>query len=186
MSCCKYHADRTCEKMHECDRCEVQTEWKENERREFEEMMQKTTRNINVGYLSALFDTAIEYISKIAVDDRISEPIHKAINPMLDDMIGQLHSMKNNTMATMMFEGGGETKVVQPVKCNHDCGIYPCIGELCKHWKSTDAPMGCDEGRICPKCGKAMIRCKVTIQGKDEKTRYENWVCDGCGYKGRI
>lgn len=125
---------------------------------QFEEMMQKTTRNINVGYLSALFDTAIEYISKIAVDDRISEPIHKAINPMLDDMIGQLHSMKNNTMATMMFEGGEETKVVQPKDC--------------------------DGGRICPKCGKVMILCKVTIQGKDENTHYEKWVCyDGCGYE---
>lgn len=85
---------------------------------QFEEMMRKTARNINVGYLSALFDTAIETISKIAVDERISEPIHKAINPMLDDMIGQLHSMKNNTMATMMFEGGEETKVMQPKSLN--------------------------------------------------------------------
>ncbi len=76
--------------------------------------MQKTSRNINVGYLSALFDTAIEYISKITIDERISKPIHKTINPMLDDMVGQLHSMKNNLMATMMFEGGERTKVIQP------------------------------------------------------------------------
>lgn len=41
----------------------------------------------------------------------------------------------------------------------------------------------CDDGRICPKCGKVMILCKVTIQGKDETTHYERWVCDGCGYK---
>lgn len=81
---------------------------------QFEKMMQETARNINVGYLSALFDTAIEYIAKIAVDERISEPIHKAINPTLDDMIRQLHSMKNNTMATMMYEGGEKTKVMQP------------------------------------------------------------------------
>ena len=51
MSCCKYHGDRTCEKMHECDGCKVQIEWKENEKKEFEKMMQITTRNINVGYL---------------------------------------------------------------------------------------------------------------------------------------
>lgn len=118
---------------------------------QFEEMMRKTTRNIDVGYLSALFDTAIEYISKITVDDRISEPIHQAINPTLDDMIGQLYSMKNNMMATMMFEGGEKTKVVQ--------------------YKD------CDEGRICPKCGKVMVLCE------DEKTYYQIWECDGCGYK---
>lgn len=41
----------------------------------------------------------------------------------------------------------------------------------------------CDDGRICPKCGKAMILCKVTIQGKDETTHYERWACDGCGHK---
>lgn len=35
MSCCKYFGDRTCERMHECDRCDVQEEWKENEKREF-------------------------------------------------------------------------------------------------------------------------------------------------------
>ena len=112
----------------------------------------ETIKNINVGYLSALFDTAIEYIGKIAVDERISEPIHKAINPMLDDMIGQLHSMKNNTMATIMFEDGEETKVVQ----HKDC----------------------DEGRICPKCGKAMIL------HKEERTFYPIWwECDGCRHK---
>lgn len=85
-----------------------------SKKEKFEEMMQKTSRNINVGYLSALFDTAIEYISKITIDERISKPIHKTINPMLDDMVGQLHSMKNNLMATMMFEGGERTKVIQP------------------------------------------------------------------------
>ena len=35
MSCCKYHGDLTCEHMHECDRCKVQAEWKENEKRDF-------------------------------------------------------------------------------------------------------------------------------------------------------
>lgn len=35
----------------------------------------------------------------------------------------------------------------------------------------------CDEGRICPKCGEAMILCE------DEKTYYQIWECDGCGYK---
>jgi len=35
----------------------------------------------------------------------------------------------------------------------------------------------CDEGRICPRCGKVMILCE------DEKTCYQIWECDGCGYK---
>ena len=34
-----------------------------------------------------------------------------------------------------------------------------------------------DEERICPKCGKVMVLCK------DEKTYYQIWECDGCGYK---
>lgn len=114
MSCCKYYGNRTCEHMHECDRCEVQAEWKENEKKEFAKRMQETSRNINVGYLSALFDTSIEYIGKIAVDERISSVIHDIINPMLDDMIRQLYSMKNNTMATMMFESDDRIKVGHP------------------------------------------------------------------------
>ena len=32
-------------------------------------------------------------------------------------------------------------------------------------------------GRICPKCGNAMVLCE------DEKTCYQIWECDGCGYK---
>lgn len=35
----------------------------------------------------------------------------------------------------------------------------------------------CDEGRICSKCGKTMVLCE------DEKTCYQIWECDGCGYK---
>lgn len=35
----------------------------------------------------------------------------------------------------------------------------------------------CDEGRICPKCGKVMILCE------DERTYYQIWECDGCGHK---
>lgn len=35
----------------------------------------------------------------------------------------------------------------------------------------------CDEGRICPKCGNVMILCE------DEKTCYQRWECDGCGYR---
>ena len=35
----------------------------------------------------------------------------------------------------------------------------------------------CDEGRICPKCGKVMILCE------DEETYYQIWECDRCGYK---
>lgn len=35
----------------------------------------------------------------------------------------------------------------------------------------------CDEGRICPKCGKVMILCE------DERTYHGIWECDGCGHK---
>lgn len=35
MSRCKYYGNLTCEKMHECDRCEVQVRWKENQKMEF-------------------------------------------------------------------------------------------------------------------------------------------------------
>ena len=35
----------------------------------------------------------------------------------------------------------------------------------------------CEEERICPKCGKVMILCE------DEKTYYQIWECDECGYK---
>lgn len=156
---------------------------------QFEEMLRNTSRNIDVGYLSALFDTAIEYISKIAVDERISEPIHKAINPTLNDMVGQLYSMKNNMMATMMFEGGVKTKVVQPVK-SYPCGdcanentdvCDSCVipnesGSRPSNWKPKDTPKDCDEGRICPKCGKVMTLCV------DERFYYQTWECDGCGH----
>lgn len=124
MSCCKYCGYIMCEKMHECDGCKIQTEWKDNEKREFEKMMQITTRNINVGYLSALFDTAIESISKIAVDERISNAIHKTINPMLDGMIDELCSMKNNTLATMMFVNDEKTKVVQSTRADIIRSLY--------------------------------------------------------------
>ena len=32
-------------------------------------------------------------------------------------------------------------------------------------------------GRKCPKCGKVMVLCE------DEKTCYQIWECDECGYK---
>lgn len=124
MSCCKYHGNLVCEKMHECDGCKIQAEWKENEKREFEEMMRKTSRNIDVGYLSALFDTTIESISKIAVDERISNVIHKTINPMLDNMIDELYSMKNNTLATMMFANDEKTKIVQSTRADIIRSLY--------------------------------------------------------------
>lgn len=34
-----------------------------------------------------------------------------------------------------------------------------------------------DEERICPKCGNTMVLCE------DEKTCYQIWECDECGYK---
>ena len=42
---------------------------------------------------------------------------------------------------------------------------------------NMDEYTDCDEGRICPKCGKAMVLCE------DERTYYEIWECDGCGYR---
>ena len=71
-----------------------------------------------------------------------------------------------------------------------DCGLtMPNRPNWRERWNkrvegcSKDGPMDCDEGRVCPKCGKAMVLCKVTVQGKDEKTHYESWVCGECGYK---
>ena len=34
-----------------------------------------------------------------------------------------------------------------------------------------------EDEKICPKCGKTMVLCE------DEKTYYQIWECDGCGYK---
>ena len=111
----------------------------------------KLSRMINGGAIAERFDVAVEQISRIAVNDRISEPIHKTINPMLDEMIRQLNSMKNNVMACMIGKDDTPMKVAQ----HKDC----------------------DDGRICPKCGKVMILCE------DEKTYYQIWECDGCGHK---
>ena len=75
--------------------------------------MNKVARMIYGGAIAERFDVAIEQIAKIAVDERISEPIHKTINPMLDEMIRQLHSMRNNVMACMIGEDDTPMKVVQ-------------------------------------------------------------------------
>lgn len=91
---------------------------------QFEEMMSKTARNVNAGYLSAMFDMAIECIAKIAVDERIPNAIHKTVNPMLDEMIDELHSMKNNTMATVMFANDEKTKVVQSTRADIIRSLY--------------------------------------------------------------
>lgn len=74
----------------------------------------KLARTIYGGAIAERFDVAIEQISTIAVDERVSEPIHKAINPMLDDMIRQLYSMKNNVMACMIGKDDTPMKVAQP------------------------------------------------------------------------
>lgn len=47
----------------------------------------------------------------------------------------------------------------------------------CWNRRAKVVPMDCDKDRICPKCGKVMILCE------DEKTYYQIWECDGCGYK---
>lgn len=76
----------------------------------------KVGRMINGGAIAEKFDTIIEQIGRIAVDYRISASIHKTINPMLNDMIRQLNSMKNNVMACMIGKDDTPMKVAQPVK----------------------------------------------------------------------
>ena len=73
----------------------------------------KVARMINGGAIAEKFDFVIEQISRIAVDYRISTPIHKTINPMLNDMIRQLNSMKNNVMACMIGKDDTPMKVAQ-------------------------------------------------------------------------
>ena len=75
--------------------------------------MNKVASMIYGGAIAERFDVAIEQMSRIAVDDRISEPIHKTINPMLDEMIRQLLSMRNNVMACMIGKDDTPMKVVQ-------------------------------------------------------------------------
>ena len=73
----------------------------------------KLGRMINGGAIAERFDVAIVQISRIVVDDRISEPIHKTINPMLNEMIRQLNSMKNNVMACIIGMDDTPMKVAQ-------------------------------------------------------------------------
>lgn len=75
--------------------------------------MNRVAGMIYGGAIAERFDVAIEQISRIAVDERVSEPIHKAINPMLDEMIRQLHSMRNNVMACMIGKDDTSMKVAQ-------------------------------------------------------------------------
>lgn len=147
----------------------------------------KITRMMYSGAIADRFDVAIEQLSRIAVDDRISEPIHKTLNPMLDDMIRQLHIMRNNAMACMIGKDDTPMKVAQPARtyscddcANKDsdiCDRCQACPEESPMIPSKWRPLDCDEGRICPICGKVMIL------GEDEKTYYQKWECDGCGYK---
>lgn len=75
--------------------------------------MNKTGRLLNAGAISELFQDAIQSVAKLAVDERMEKPIHDAINPMLDDMIRQLHSMMNNVMATMLLKDDVPMKAVK-------------------------------------------------------------------------
>lgn len=67
-------------------------------------------------------------------------------------------------------------------KQKHDweytCTKCKCVTVLrTVDWRVKNVLVDCDEGRICPKCGKVMILCE------DEKTYNEIWECDGCGHK---
>ena len=68
------------------------------------------------------------------------------------------------------------------VGCKVILPIYPHGIEAYQHWESKEPSThkDCDEGRICPKCGKVMI---LRVLCEDEKNCYEIWECDGCGYK---
>ena len=79
---------------------------------------------------------------------------------------------------------GGEGMIYRCIDCaNEDTNVCDsCMGpndlkSKPSNWKPKDVPMDCDEGRICPKCGKVMILCE------DEKTYRQIWECDGCGHK---
>lgn len=65
------------------------------------------------------------------------------------------------------------------VGCNVILPVYPHGISVYQHWESKESSThkDCDEGRICPICGKVMILCE------DEKTYNWLWECDVCGHK---
>lgn len=79
------------------------------------ERINKNYRLIDAGAISELFQDAIQSVAKLAVDERMEKPIHDAINPMLDDMIRQLHSMMNNVIATMIGKDDTPVKVIRHI-----------------------------------------------------------------------
>ena len=70
---------------------------------------------IDAGAISELFENTIQSVAKLAVDGRMEKPIHDVINPMLDDMIRQLHSMKNNVISTMIGKDDTPVKVIRHI-----------------------------------------------------------------------
>lgn len=77
------------------------------------ERINKNYRLIDAGAISELFENTIQSVAKLAVDERMEKLIHDVINPMLDDMIRQLHSMKNNVIATMIGKDDTPIKVIR-------------------------------------------------------------------------
>ena len=65
--------------------------------------MDENEKWIDAGYLQAMFDNAIESISKLAVTGFMDESAHNAVYPMLNDMLLTLHSMKNNVLSGMLL-----------------------------------------------------------------------------------
>lgn len=82
--------------------------------------MRKVARMINGGAIAERFDFIIEQLGRIAVDYRVPSPIHKTINPMLNEMIRQLNSMKGNVMACMIGKDDTPMKVAQPINEKED------------------------------------------------------------------
>ena len=115
---------------------------------EIAEEINKVARMIYEGAIGERFDFIIEQLGRIAVDERITNEIHKTINPMLDDMICQLNSMKNNVIACMVGRDDTPMKVVQPTDV--DLKSCPCCGSSRIH---VIAP---DNGCYCWDCGLTM------------------------------
>lgn len=123
----------------------------------------KVAGSIYSGAVGERFEFVIEQISRIAVDYRIPSPIHKTINPMLNDMIRQLNSMKNNVMACMIGKDDTPMKVAQPTDADMIRSLY------------CDTCANKDDAHRCDVC--------VMLPGFDSRTRPSGWEPADCENK---
>ena len=82
--------------------------------------MRSNARHYNAGALKQQFDDAIYCIGRLAVSDLISKEAHKIIDPKLDDMIRELHSMTNYVLATMICGDGAPMRVSKAFDADKD------------------------------------------------------------------